>query len=115
MARGDRVELRGFGAFGVKHRLARLGPAPRQTRGSFSLLLIIIRIRHRHSGRLYLCNPDHPRHRLVNNVDNFTFDHRHQFRLSRNHALTPGYWLPRLFRDHFLCGPPGFLADRSFD
>lgn len=29
MARGDRVELRGFGAFGVKHRSARLSRNPR--------------------------------------------------------------------------------------
>lgn len=29
MARGDRVELRGFGAFSVKHREARLGRNPR--------------------------------------------------------------------------------------
>ena len=29
LARGDRVELRGFGAFSVKHRKARLGRNPR--------------------------------------------------------------------------------------
>lgn len=29
MARGDRVELRGFGAFSVKHRPARVGRNPR--------------------------------------------------------------------------------------
>ena len=29
MARGDRVELRGFGAFSVKHRAARTGRNPR--------------------------------------------------------------------------------------
>ena len=29
LARGDRVELRGFGAFSVKHRTARLGRNPR--------------------------------------------------------------------------------------
>src|ERR1700751_30733 len=29
LARGDRVELRGFGAFSVKHRPARPGAAPR--------------------------------------------------------------------------------------
>ena len=29
MARGDRVELRGFGAFSVKHRPARAGRNPR--------------------------------------------------------------------------------------
>jgi integration host factor subunit beta len=29
MARGDRVELRGFGAFSVKHREARTGRNPR--------------------------------------------------------------------------------------
>jgi integration host factor subunit beta len=29
MKRGDRVELRGFGAFGVKHRSARMGRNPR--------------------------------------------------------------------------------------
>ncbi|HLF58262.1 MAG TPA: integration host factor subunit beta [Alphaproteobacteria bacterium] len=29
LARGDRVELRGFGAFSVKHREARLGRNPR--------------------------------------------------------------------------------------
>ncbi|WP_296763417.1 integration host factor subunit beta [Sediminimonas sp.] len=29
MARGDRVELRGFGAFSVKHRDARIGRNPR--------------------------------------------------------------------------------------
>lgn len=29
LARGDRVELRGFGAFTVKHREARLGRNPR--------------------------------------------------------------------------------------
>lgn len=29
MARDDRVELRGFGAFGVKHRSARMGRNPR--------------------------------------------------------------------------------------
>lgn len=29
LARGDRVELRGFGAFSVKHRQARLGRNPR--------------------------------------------------------------------------------------
>jgi len=29
MARGDRVELRGFGAFTVKHRAARIGRNPR--------------------------------------------------------------------------------------
>ena len=29
MARGDRVELRGFGAFSVKHRDARVGRNPR--------------------------------------------------------------------------------------
>jgi integration host factor subunit beta len=29
MARGDRVELRGFGAFSVKHRSARTGRNPR--------------------------------------------------------------------------------------
>ncbi len=29
MARGERVELRGFGAFSVKHRDARLGRNPR--------------------------------------------------------------------------------------
>ncbi len=29
LARGDRVELRGFGAFSVKHRDARLGRNPR--------------------------------------------------------------------------------------
>lgn len=29
MARGDRVELRGFGAFSVKHREARIGRNPR--------------------------------------------------------------------------------------
>jgi integration host factor subunit beta len=29
MVRGDRVELRGFGAFGVKHRAARIGRNPR--------------------------------------------------------------------------------------
>ncbi|MEM1395988.1 MAG: integration host factor subunit beta [Pseudomonadota bacterium] len=29
MARGDRVELRGFGAFSVRHRPARLGRNPR--------------------------------------------------------------------------------------
>lgn len=29
MARGDRVELRGFGAFSVKHRPARIGRNPR--------------------------------------------------------------------------------------
>lgn len=29
LARGDRVELRGFGAFSVKHRAARLGRNPR--------------------------------------------------------------------------------------
>jgi len=29
LARGDRVELRGFGAFSVKHRPARLGRNPR--------------------------------------------------------------------------------------
>ena len=29
LARGDRVELRGFGAFTVKHRAARLGRNPR--------------------------------------------------------------------------------------
>jgi integration host factor subunit beta len=28
LARGDRVELRGFGAFSVKHRPARAGPNP---------------------------------------------------------------------------------------
>lgn len=29
LARGDRVELRGFGAFSIKHRDARLGRNPR--------------------------------------------------------------------------------------
>lgn len=29
LARGDRVELRGFGAFSVKHRSARIGRNPR--------------------------------------------------------------------------------------
>jgi len=29
LSRGDRVELRGFGAFSVKHRAARLGRNPR--------------------------------------------------------------------------------------
>ncbi|MEO1090845.1 MAG: integration host factor subunit beta [Pseudomonadota bacterium] len=29
MARGDRVELRGFGAFSVRHRAARVGRNPR--------------------------------------------------------------------------------------
>jgi integration host factor subunit beta len=29
LARGDRVELRGFGAFTVKHRAARIGRNPR--------------------------------------------------------------------------------------
>jgi len=29
LARGDRVELRGFGAFSVKHRQARVGRNPR--------------------------------------------------------------------------------------
>jgi len=29
LARGDRVELRGFGAFSVKHRPARMGRNPR--------------------------------------------------------------------------------------
>jgi len=29
LARGDRVELRGFGAFSVKHRKARVGRNPR--------------------------------------------------------------------------------------
>ena len=29
LARGDRVELRGFGAFSVKHRAARVGRNPR--------------------------------------------------------------------------------------
>ncbi len=29
LARGDRVELRGFGAFSVKHRAARIGRNPR--------------------------------------------------------------------------------------
>ena len=29
LAKGDRVELRGFGAFGVKHRAARNGRNPR--------------------------------------------------------------------------------------
>ena len=29
LARGDRVELRGFGAFSVKHRDARVGRNPR--------------------------------------------------------------------------------------
>jgi integration host factor subunit beta len=29
LARGDRVELRGFGTFSVKHRLARAGRNPR--------------------------------------------------------------------------------------
>ncbi|MEE9139530.1 MAG: integration host factor subunit beta [Alphaproteobacteria bacterium] len=29
LARGDRVELRGFGAFSVKHRTARVGRNPR--------------------------------------------------------------------------------------
>ena len=29
LARGDRVELRGFGAFSVKHRSARVGRNPR--------------------------------------------------------------------------------------
>jgi integration host factor subunit beta len=29
MVRGDRVELRGFGTFGVKHRAARIGRNPR--------------------------------------------------------------------------------------
>ena len=29
LARGDRVELRGFGAFSIKHREARLGRNPR--------------------------------------------------------------------------------------
>ena len=29
LARGDRVELRGFGAFSVKHRKARMGRNPR--------------------------------------------------------------------------------------
>lgn len=29
LARGDRVELRGFGAFSVKHRTARIGRNPR--------------------------------------------------------------------------------------
>jgi integration host factor subunit beta len=29
LARGDRVELRGFGAFAVKHRAARIGRNPR--------------------------------------------------------------------------------------
>jgi len=29
MSRGDRVELRGFGAFSVKHREARIGRNPR--------------------------------------------------------------------------------------
>ncbi len=29
LARGDRVELRGFGAFSVKHREARMGRNPR--------------------------------------------------------------------------------------
>ena len=29
LARGDRVELRGFGAFSVKHRKARIGRNPR--------------------------------------------------------------------------------------
>jgi integration host factor subunit beta len=29
LARGDRVELRGFGAFSVKHRDARMGRNPR--------------------------------------------------------------------------------------
>lgn len=29
MGRGDRVELRGFGAFSVKHRAARIGRNPR--------------------------------------------------------------------------------------
>jgi integration host factor subunit beta len=29
LARGDRVELRGFGAFSVKHRPARIGRNPR--------------------------------------------------------------------------------------
>jgi integration host factor subunit beta len=32
MARGDRVELRGFGAFTVKHRAARQGRNPRTGR-----------------------------------------------------------------------------------
>jgi integration host factor subunit beta len=29
MARGDRVELRGFGVFSIKHRAARIGRNPR--------------------------------------------------------------------------------------
>ena len=33
LARGDRVELRGFGAFSVKHREARLGRNPRTGEG----------------------------------------------------------------------------------
>ena len=33
LARGDRVELRGFGAFSVKHRDARLGRNPRTGEG----------------------------------------------------------------------------------
>jgi len=34
MARGDRVELRGFGAFSVKNRAARTGRNPR-TQGTY--------------------------------------------------------------------------------
>ena len=33
LARGDRVELRGFGAFSVKHRQARIGRNPRTGAG----------------------------------------------------------------------------------
>ncbi len=33
LSRGDRVELRGFGAFSVKHRGARLGRNPRTGEG----------------------------------------------------------------------------------
>ena len=33
LARGDRVELRGFGAFTVKHRAARQGRNPRTGKG----------------------------------------------------------------------------------
>ncbi len=29
LARGDRIELRGFGAFSLKHRMARIGRNPR--------------------------------------------------------------------------------------
>ena len=40
LSRGDRVELRGFGAFSIKHRNARVGRNPRPFRLAKTVVLI---------------------------------------------------------------------------